>query len=141
MCVRLQDTAHVLSRYNSAILARVFSHEAEIGGLCQWASVPVINALSDLHHPLQALADIMTLAVRHQFQPQFVKALAEDNDKAPFACSRLISCVSVDLILWGLQERFGGLEALKGRTVSWVGDGNNVFHDLALAAVKLGTWS
>jgi ornithine carbamoyltransferase len=77
--VRLQDTAHVLSRYNSAILARVFSHEAEIGGLCQWASVPVINALSDLHHPLQALADIMTLAVRHHFQPQFVKALAEDD--------------------------------------------------------------
>ncbi len=57
-------------------------------------SVPVINALSDLHHPLQALADLMTL-----------------------------------------QELFG---ELKGLTVTWIGDGCNVLHDLMLGCALLG---
>eukprot|EP00949_MAST-11_sp_MAST-11-sp1_P004536 g4536.t1 len=54
------DTARVLSRFNSLILARVFEH-ADVEELAQEASVPVINALSDLHHPLQILADLQTL--------------------------------------------------------------------------------
>jgi ornithine carbamoyltransferase len=56
----LKDTALVLSRFNSVILARVFAH-ADVQELAQLASVPVINALSDKYHPLQALADYMTL--------------------------------------------------------------------------------
>jgi ornithine carbamoyltransferase len=63
--------------------------------LAKHATVPVINALSDLHHPLQTLADLMAL-----------------------------------------EEHFAG--NLKGKTVSWVGDGNNVLHDLMLGSVKLG---
>jgi ornithine carbamoyltransferase len=54
----------------------------------------VINALSDLHHPLQTLADLMTL-----------------------------------------KEHFGNL---KGKTVAWVGDGNNVLHDLMIGSIKMG---
>jgi ornithine carbamoyltransferase len=54
------DVAQVLSRYADAVVARTFSHEAlEI--LSRYASVPVINALSDLEHPCQALADLLTI--------------------------------------------------------------------------------
>lgn len=56
----LRDSAQVLSRYNDCLLARVFGHDTVVE-LSKHASVPVINALSDSHHPLQALADIMTL--------------------------------------------------------------------------------
>ena len=50
----------MLSRFNSLILARVFGHK-DVTTLAKFSSVPVINALSDLHHPLQALADLLTL--------------------------------------------------------------------------------
>jgi ornithine carbamoyltransferase len=54
------DVAQVLSRYADAVVVRTFSHETlEI--LARYASVPVINALSDLEHPCQALADLLTI--------------------------------------------------------------------------------
>jgi len=56
----LLDTAKVVSRYASAIAARVFSHST-VEELAKHATVPVINALSDLDHPCQALADVMTI--------------------------------------------------------------------------------
>ena len=85
----MRDTACVLSRFNSLILARVFRH-SDVEELAHHATVPVINALSDMHHPLQTLADIMAM-----------------------------------------QQHFGRHDdALQGKTVSWVGDGNNVLHDL-----------
>lgn len=90
----MKDTALVLSRFNSLILARVYAHD-DILELSEHATVPVINALSDLHHPLQTLADLMAL-----------------------------------------DDHFEG--NLKGKTIAWVGDGNNVLHDLALGAAKLG---
>lgn len=80
-------------RFNSIVLARVFAHN-DILELSKHATVPVINALSDLHHPLQTLADLMAL-----------------------------------------EDHFGDL---KGKTVAWVGDGNNVLHDLMLGGAKLG---
>ncbi|HJX11953.1 MAG TPA: ornithine carbamoyltransferase [Dehalococcoidales bacterium] len=54
------DAAMVLSRYADAIAARTFSH-ATVETLATHASVPVINALSDLEHPCQALADLLTV--------------------------------------------------------------------------------
>jgi len=56
----IRDTAIVLSRYNSMILGRVFGHDTVVE-LSKYSTVPVINALSNSHHPLQSLADIMTL--------------------------------------------------------------------------------
>jgi len=91
----MRDTALVLSRFNSIILARVFAH-GDIIELANHSTVPVINALSDLHHPLQTLADLMTL-----------------------------------------EDHFG-TENIKGKTLSWVGDGTNVLHDLMLGSTKLG---
>jgi ornithine carbamoyltransferase len=58
-----RDTALVLSRMVSAILIRTFD-QAEVDEFAKHASVPVINGLTDLAHPLQALADAMTLRER-----------------------------------------------------------------------------
>jgi ornithine carbamoyltransferase len=57
------DTARVLSRYVNGIMARVFAQE-DIVELAKHATVPVINGLSDLLHPCQALADYLTLLER-----------------------------------------------------------------------------
>jgi len=54
------DTARVLGRYVDAIVARVVKHQ-DIQELAQYASVPVINGLSDRNHPTQALADLQTM--------------------------------------------------------------------------------
>ena len=56
----VKDVARNLERWTQCIVARVFSQET-IDQLAQWSSVPVINALSDLYHPCQALADVQTL--------------------------------------------------------------------------------
>jgi len=91
----MKDTALVLSRFNSLLLARVYSHN-DIIQLSTHATVPVINALSDKHHPLQTLADLMAL-----------------------------------------QQHFG-VDSLRNKTLAWVGDGNNVLHDLMYGCTKLG---
>ncbi len=54
------DIARVLSGYVDGIMARVFDHK-HVVQLAEWGSVPVINGLSDLSHPCQALTDIFTL--------------------------------------------------------------------------------
>ncbi|MDQ3878561.1 MAG: ornithine carbamoyltransferase, partial [Actinomycetota bacterium] len=56
----IEDTGRVLSRYVDAIVIRTFGQD-RLDRLSRGASVPVINALSDLEHPCQALADLMTI--------------------------------------------------------------------------------
>ncbi|WP_299027938.1 ornithine carbamoyltransferase [uncultured Thermanaerothrix sp.] len=56
----IADVARVLSGYVDAIMARVFAHE-HVLELARWASVPVINGLSDYNHPCQAMADALTI--------------------------------------------------------------------------------
>jgi ornithine carbamoyltransferase len=59
----LKDVARNLDRWVNGIVARVFLQDT-IDALAQWSSVPVINALSDLFHPCQALADMQTIRER-----------------------------------------------------------------------------
>lgn len=54
------DTAKVLSRYVDGLMIRTFSHKI-IETYAQYATVPVINGLTDLHHPTQVLADLLTI--------------------------------------------------------------------------------
>lgn len=89
----ISDTAKVLSRYVDGIMARVFAHQ-DILDLARHATVPVINGLSDLLHPCQALTDYFTL--------------------------------------W---ERRGDIKGLK---LAYVGDGNNMCHELIFGGGKLG---
>ena len=56
----IPDAARVLSRYVDGIMARVFSHE-DVLALARWATVPVINGLSDFNHPCQGLTDLLTI--------------------------------------------------------------------------------
>ncbi len=56
----LRDVARNLARWVDVIVARTFE-QSTIDGLARWANVPVINALSDLYHPCQALADCLTI--------------------------------------------------------------------------------
>jgi ornithine carbamoyltransferase len=59
----ISDTARVLSRYIDGIMARTYAHST-VEDLARFASVPVINGLSDLLHPCQALADFLTIRER-----------------------------------------------------------------------------
>jgi ornithine carbamoyltransferase len=89
----IKDAALTLSRYLDLIVARVFKHK-EVLDLAQYSLVPVINGLSDLFHPCQALADIFTL-----------------------------------------KEKRGDL---KGLTLAYIGDGNNVCNSLLQITSMLG---
>jgi ornithine carbamoyltransferase len=59
----VKDIARNLDRWTQVIVARVFQQQT-IDDLAYWAAVPVVNALSDLYHPCQALADVFTLKER-----------------------------------------------------------------------------
>ena len=56
----IKDTARVLSRYCDVLAVRTFSQK-ELEEYAEWSSIPVINALTDLEHPCQALADYLTI--------------------------------------------------------------------------------
>ena len=75
------DTMRVISRYAAAVAARVYKHET-LEEMARHSSIPVINALSDRHHPLQALADALTLWERsgrlHSVKVAFVGDVANN---------------------------------------------------------------
>jgi ornithine carbamoyltransferase len=89
----IEDTARVLSRMADAIMIRTFEH-SKIERFAAYSAVPVINALTDMYHPCQLLADMQT---------------------------------------W--IELRGDIA---GRTVAWVGDGNNMCHSYINAARRFG---
>ena len=87
----VRDTAMVLSRYLDAIMIRTFS-QADIDELAEFARVPVINGLSDDHHPCQALADLLTL--RERFGPDLRGARLAYVGDANNVCRSLV-CAAV----------------------------------------------
>lgn len=87
------DVGANISQWADAIVARVYKHST-LEKLAQGGTVPVINALCDMYHPCQALADYITL-----------------------------------------QEAMG---EVKGKTLAYIGDGNNVTHSLLILGVLLG---
>mgnify|MGYP000616261001 CR=1 FL=1 len=90
----IRDTARVLSRYVDGIMIRTFA-QAMVQELAEFADVPVINGLTDLLHPCQVLADVLTM-----------------------------------------REAFGA--DFSGRSVAWVGDGNNMANSWLNAAAAWG---
>ena len=59
----IEDTAMVISGYARAVVIRTFSHD-DVVRFAKASSIPVVNALTDLHHPCQALADLLTIRER-----------------------------------------------------------------------------
>ncbi|MGA7216808.1 MAG: ornithine carbamoyltransferase [Candidatus Sulfotelmatobacter sp.] len=86
---KLSDVAHNLERWVDLIVLRTFSH-LTIEGMAQHSGVPVINALSDLEHPCQALADYLTLIER--FGEVKNRCLAYVGDGNNVAHSLLLTC-------------------------------------------------
>ena len=89
----IEDTARILDRYLDILAIRTFAQK-DIQTFADYADIPIINALSDLEHPCQILADLLTI-----------------------------------------QECFG---SLAGKTLAYVGDGNNVAHSLLLGGALAG---
>jgi ornithine carbamoyltransferase len=89
----IEDTARVLDRYLDILAIRTFE-QADLETFASYAQIPIINALTDLEHPCQILADLLTV-----------------------------------------KECFGSLE---GKTLSYLGDGNNMAHSLLLGGALTG---
>ena len=105
----LEDTARVLSRYCDALAIRTFAQQ-EIADYAHWASVPVINALTDLEHPCQALADFLTMQEVHgDLAGQTLAYIGDGNNVA----HSLMLCGA----MLGVNVRIGcpaGFEPLSG---------------------------
>ena len=89
---KLSDIAHNLERWIDVIVLRTFSHET-ITGMAEHASVPVINALSDMEHPCQALADYLTLQERFGELKKITLAYVGDGNNV--AHSLLLTCACI----------------------------------------------
>jgi ornithine carbamoyltransferase len=88
----VRDAAKVLSRYVDAIVARTYSHQT-LEKLATYASIPVINALSDLEHPCQALGDLMTVSEHAKNLNELRIAFIGDGNNV--ASSLALAAVSV----------------------------------------------
>jgi len=92
------DVARVLSRYVDAIAARTFSHET-LSILAAHSSAPVINALSDLEHPCQALADLLTIYEKKGELPGLTLAFIGDGNNVANSLLLSASLVGIDFRL------------------------------------------
>ncbi len=90
----IRDTARVLSRYLDGIMIRTFKHST-LEELAEYASVPVINALTDLLHPCQVLADLLT--IKEHIGQYKGKKLAYIGDGNNMAHSLLYGCAKVGM--------------------------------------------
>ncbi len=95
---RVSDYAKNLSCFADAIVARVFSHDS-IQGLAQHASVPVINALCDIYHPCQALADFVTLTEQFGDLSKVKLAYVGDGNNVSNSLMIMAAILGVDFTL------------------------------------------
>jgi ornithine carbamoyltransferase len=78
----IQDTARVLSRYVDAIMIRTYSQN-NVEEFARWASVPLINGLSDLYHPCQILSDLFTIKeIKGDFNNIKIAYIGDGNNVA-----------------------------------------------------------
>ena len=78
----IKDTARVLSRYCDLIAIRTFNH-SDLEEYAKWSTKPVINALTDLEHPCQALADFLTIKEEfHDFSNVVLTFIGDGNNVA-----------------------------------------------------------
>ena len=89
---KLSDIAHNLERWMDAIILRTFSQET-IAGMADYASIPVINALSDLEHPCQALADYFTLEERFGSVKNITLAYVGDGNNVAHSLLLTSACL------------------------------------------------
>ncbi|MCP4990604.1 MAG: ornithine carbamoyltransferase [Colwellia sp.] len=95
---RVSDYAKNLSCYADAVVARVFENSA-IEGLAEHASIPVVNALCDLYHPCQALADFITLAENFDDLTKIKLAYVGDGNNVSNSLMLMAATLGVDFTL------------------------------------------
>jgi ornithine carbamoyltransferase len=126
----LKDIARNLDRWFNGLVARVFAQKT-VEDLAEWSSVPVINALSDLYHPCQALADVLT--VRERFGRLSGLKMAFVGDGNNVAQSLMLTCLrlGMDFALAcpagyepnpDIVEQARGLAAVSGATLAVTND-------------------
>ena len=92
------DTARTLSRYLHCMVMRVFSHQS-VAEFAQHATIPVINGLSDTHHPCQALADAMTV-LEHKGRLEGVKfAFIGDGNNVANSLVEIAAKTGLDFVI------------------------------------------
>ena len=105
----IPDVARVLGRYVNAIAARTFSHHT-LEVLAAHSDVPVINALSDLEHPCQALADLLTICEKKGGLEDLVLAYIGDGNNVAHSLMLAASLAGMNFRIaspadFGVQER------------------------------------
>ncbi|KAL7423801.1 ornithine carbamoyltransferase [Cryptotrichosporon argae] len=118
----LKDSAIVMSSMVDGIFARVDKHE-EVETLAKHSTVPIINALCDLYHPLQILADLLTLSETYSPPPSPLQLSTDRRAQSN---------------LYNHLSRADPLAALNGLKVAWVGDTNNITNELMVTLPRLG---
>ncbi|KAJ3346095.1 ornithine carbamoyltransferase [Entophlyctis luteolus] len=109
-----RDTSQVVGSMVDAVFARLGDH-SEIEALASYSAAPVINALTSKFHPMQALADIMTIYEAF-LSPEELTRLTDSETSFEVA----------------------SLPTLKNVTVAWVGDANNIINSLLVSLPRLG---
>ncbi len=92
-----RDTALVLSRFLSAILIRTFD-QAEVDEFAEHATIPIVNGLTDAAHPLQALADAMTIRERFGGLRRIRVAYLGDGNNVCHSLMRIAARMGMDLV-------------------------------------------
>jgi ornithine carbamoyltransferase len=102
---KLSDIAHNLERWMDAIVLRTFS-QATIEGMAEYASIPVINALSDHEHPCQALADYLTLSEHFGSLHNITLAYVGDGNNVAHSLLLTAACLGSNIRI-GSPEGYG----------------------------------
>lgn len=131
----IEDTARVVSRYARAFVIRTFDDD-DVRRFAAAATIPVINALTDLHHPCQALADLMTLQ-QHFGQLHGLKlAYLGDGNNVAHSLMEACALAGVDITVatpFG-YEPDAGIEAAATESAARSGAIVQVTHDPLVAA-------
>ena len=94
----VKDVAQVLSRYNDGIMARLFDH-SQMEELARYASVPVINGLTDYNHPCQVLSDIFTVREKRGSLDDLTVAFVGDGNNVANSWINLASRLPFRLVI------------------------------------------
>ena len=130
----IKDTARVLSRYCDALAIRTFKHTV-LKDYAKWSTKPVINALTDLEHPCQALADFLTIKEEFKDFKNIVLTFIGDGNNV---ANSLILCGA----LLGIEVRIAcpkgfepnSLVIKKAMEINNTKDSLKIYNDVTLAA-------
>lgn len=140
------DIARVLDRWVDGIIARVFSHRS-LELLAQYANIPVVNALSDLEHPCQAIGDLLTIYEHKGRMDGMRVAFVGDGNNVAASLALACGSVGADFTLASpadfcipqdIMEEARRRAAISGAEVSWVSEPVNAVEGADV--VYTDTW-